>query len=199
MQPSQPASIEHNRNWANRRLTYWLAIPTSLSLIDLILTLNAPAEWIPGSPLILAFLYGWLVLYFGHTRVRLSPDSFELKPGPFPAGLRIQSHPKSAVKSLYRLRRPAYFGLGDKSAQFLAAVELNDGSRHFLDGPFANPDSADETLKKASLVWGYMPIDAPRKGKSTDQDPAIIPVVKFWAILYASTFAWGVIVHLFFF
>ena len=199
MQPSQPASIEHNRTWANRRLTYWLAIPAFLILLDLIFSLSTPAEWIPGSPMILAFLYGWLVLYFGRTHVSIDSKSFKLEPGPLPAGLHTQSHLKSSVKSLYRLRRPRYFALGEKSAQYLAAVELNDGSRHFLDGPFANPDAADAALQKASMVWGYMPIDAPRKGESTDQDPAIVPVVKFWAILYAGTFAWGFIVNIVFF
>jgi hypothetical protein len=199
MQPNQSAPIEYNRIWVQRRLAYWLAIPAFLILLDLIFSLSTPADWIPGSPMRLAFLYGWLVLYFGRTHVRIDSTSFKLEPGPLPAGLLTQSHPKSAVKSLYRLRRPRYFGLGEKSAQYLAAVELNDGSRHFLDGPFANPDAADAALQKASIVWGYMPIDAPRKGNSADQDPAIIPVVKFWAILYAGTFAWGLIVNLVFF
>ncbi|GEM_PF-2569465 len=196
MQPSQSASIEHIRTWFKRRVVYWLAIPACLALIDLILSLNKPAEWIPGSPLILAFLYAWLVLYFGRTHVHIDSTNFKLEPGPLPAGLRSQSHPKSSVKSLYRLRRPGSFGRGDDAAVFLAAVELNDGSRHILNGPFASPAAADVALQTISRVWGYMPIDDSRKGKPKDQDPAIIPIVKFWAILFGGTFAWGFIVNI---
>lgn len=196
MLPSQSASIEHTRTWVQRRIVYWLAIPVCLALIDLIFSLNKPAEWVPGSPLILAFIYAWLVLYFGHTNVHIDSTNFKLEPGPLPAGLRSQSHPKSSVKRLYRLRRPGSFGRGDDVAVFLAAVELIDGSRHILQGPFASPATADIALQTISMVWGYMPIDAPRKGKPKDQDPAIIPIVKFWAILFSGTFAWGFIVNI---
>lgn len=197
MQPGQGTLIEYKRIWASRRLVYWLALPTFLVLLDLIFSLNQPAEWIPGAPLMLVCLYAWLVLYLGHTQVRVDATSFELKPGPLPAGLSPQSHPKAEVKSIYRLRRPGSFGRGDYSSSFLAAIELNDGTRHLLQGPFSSPDAADVELQKIAFVWGQMPIDNPRKGKPTDQDPATLKVIKFWAILFGGSFLWGTIVSIF--
>ncbi len=191
--------IDYQRHWANRRLVYWLALPSFFVLVNLIWSFSQPSEWIPGAPLMLVFLYTWLVLYFGRTHIRVTPTSFDTRPGPLPAGLRSHSHPKSAVKSLYRLRRPGSFGRGDDASEFLAAVELNDGSRHLLHGPFASPDGADVALKTISMVWGQMPVDAPRKGNPTDQDPELVKVVKFWAFLFGGTFLWGTIVHSIFF
>ncbi len=191
--------LDYQRHWANRRLVYWLALPSFFVLVNLIWSFAQPSEWIPGAPLMLVFLYTWLVLYFGRTHIRVTPTSFDTRPGPLPAGLRSHSHPKSAVKSLYRLRRPGSFGQGDDASEFLAAVELMDGSRHLLHGPFASPDGADVALKKISMVWGQMPIDTPRKGNPTDQDPEIVKVVKFWGFLFGGTFLWGTIVHSVFF
>lgn len=187
--------IAESRAWVSGRGKYLLALPAGSAVVSVLALSGNAHEVKAGAPFLLLIAYACVVAMLGHTRAEIDERGFRLTPGPLPAFVRTEEHPREAVKHLFPRHIRENVAKNVWEDRYYATVELHSGRWLNVRGHYTDWACASQSCLELAKLWQIATVGAGRSGFPAQRDWTAVETVLLWGGAFITALLWGVYVE----